>query len=665
MRILDALRIFRYKVPTDPDHLAKFCEGLIVGDKFYIYPILETLLKNFVDYKKRAYLAKYLTKVQLPSDLLRDPELSKLYSEILFPFIWCWLVFITTTKTVFMPKQCYFQAKSYIQITIYDNCVLFLQHEVLIETFKETHKQLELLKSEGLTTSEIRNDIAAMEEEKDQIVRRISKMKKKLEMFPTSTMMLDMARKLRIEREREGKVMRQLQEQRTLIFTLERKIIETRQQANDLRRKASDCTAQSLLNRLEEEVKVNQYLATDKQPKEIEMTKMYLEDLARVAGHPAMTHAFIDQLNQKLREVHAETNRLVEKRMVASDPLEDKVGLFRQQANIAANRKASTASALAETREKQLAKARQLEEVRVKLAKAVEETGAGVSKSTLGAGTDTASSLCVPKAEDSYVTALRTKNATYKEKRALLINLRAEKGILSRTVDLLKEVERQAKRKLDSVEASQGMSGYWDTMAKLEKVSEETANMNQRKGTVLEEMSGMELTQLHADKKSEYDAFVASRDAQTLRLDQEVRVLREEVRVEESRYHYLNAALALLKAQQFRLQEEMRGYLTTTGAATGDGTATGVTSITVKRRSYRDMYLKRISEQEALATTLKEELKDLETNESANLRQMKLWTDVVAILESKIATHKAAEEKKAAGGDFADVQQMETDRLLL
>uniref|UniRef100_A0A5K3EWF1 Intraflagellar transport protein 81 homolog n=1 Tax=Mesocestoides corti TaxID=53468 RepID=A0A5K3EWF1_MESCO len=436
MRILDALRIFRYKVPTDPDHLAKFCEGLIVGDKFYIYPILETLLKNFVDYKKRAYLAKYLTKVQLPSDLLRDPELSKLYSE----------------------------------------------HEVLIETFKETHKQLELLKSEGLTTSEIRNDIAAMEEEKDQIVRRISKMKKKLEMFPTSTMMLDMARKLRIEREREGKVMRQLQEQRTLIFTLERKIIETRQQANDLRRKASDCTAQSLLNRLEEEVKVNQYLATDKQPKEIEMTKMYLEDLARVAGHPAMTHAFIDQLNQKLREVHAETNRLVEKRMVASDPLEDKVGLFRQQANIAANRKASTASALAETREKQLAKARQLEEVRVKLAKAVEETGAGVSKSTLGAGTDTASSLCVPKAEDfqSYVTALRTKNATYKEKRALLINLRAEKGILSRTVDLLKEVERQAKRKLDSVEASQGMSGYWDTMAKLEKVSEETANMNQR-----------------------------------------------------------------------------------------------------------------------------------------------------------------------------------------
>lgn len=93
-----------------------------------------------------------------------------------------------------------------------------------------------------------------------------------------------------------------------------------------------------------------------------------------------------------------------------------------------------------------------------------------------------------------------------------------------------------------------------------------------------------ELSQLHAEKKAQYDAFVASRDAQTLLLEQEVRVLREEARVEESRFHYLNAALAILQVQQFRLQEEMRGYLTSSsGAANGDG----VTSLTVKRRSYR------------------------------------------------------------------------------
>ncbi|VDM04388.1 unnamed protein product [Schistocephalus solidus] len=60
------------------------------------------------------------------------------------------------------------------------------------------------------------------------------------------------------------------------------------------------CSA-ALINRLQEEVKVNQYLATDKQPKEIEVTKLYVEDLTKVAGQPAMTQSFLDQLNQKVR----------------------------------------------------------------------------------------------------------------------------------------------------------------------------------------------------------------------------------------------------------------------------------------------------------------------------------------------------------------------------
>ncbi len=55
---------------------------------------------------------------------------------------------------------------------------------------------------------------------------------------------------------------------------------------------------------------------------------------------------------------------------------------------------------------------------------------------------------------------------------------------------------------------------------------------------------------------------MASHESQTLRLEQEVRVLREEARVEESRFHYLPAALNSLRGQQYRLQEEMRGYLT-------------------------------------------------------------------------------------------------------
>lgn len=59
--------------------------------------------------------------------------------------------------------------------------------------------------------------------------------------------------------------------------------------------------------------------------------------------------------------------------MVATDPLEDKTSLFRQQASIAANRKEATASALAEARDKHLAIAKQLAEMREKHAQALQK----------------------------------------------------------------------------------------------------------------------------------------------------------------------------------------------------------------------------------------------------------------------------------------------------
>ena len=42
---------------------------------------------------------------------------------------------------------------------------------------------------------------------------------------------------------------------------------------------------------------------------------------------------------------------------------------------------------------------------------------------------------------------------------------------------------------------------------------------------------------------------------------QEVKVLREEVSAEESRYHYLNSMTHLLQCQQERIQHEMKAYV--------------------------------------------------------------------------------------------------------
>ena len=58
-----------------------------------------------------------------------------------------------------------------------------MQYESLMAEFKDTHKQMETLKSSGFNTGDIKKDIGSMEEEKDQLIRRIDRLKKKVVVY--------------------------------------------------------------------------------------------------------------------------------------------------------------------------------------------------------------------------------------------------------------------------------------------------------------------------------------------------------------------------------------------------------------------------------------------------------------------------------------------------
>ncbi len=47
-----------------------------------MYPVLEWLLSRIPDLKKRAYLAKYLVKVDLPPEVAADPDVSEIYEQV-------------------------------------------------------------------------------------------------------------------------------------------------------------------------------------------------------------------------------------------------------------------------------------------------------------------------------------------------------------------------------------------------------------------------------------------------------------------------------------------------------------------------------------------------------------------------------------------------------
>lgn len=51
-----------------------------------VYPILQWLFENLAELKKRAYLARYLVKLEVPPDQLADQELYDVNESVSFNF---------------------------------------------------------------------------------------------------------------------------------------------------------------------------------------------------------------------------------------------------------------------------------------------------------------------------------------------------------------------------------------------------------------------------------------------------------------------------------------------------------------------------------------------------------------------------------------------------
>ena len=62
----------------------------------------------------------------------------------------------------------------------YCQVITLFQYSQLIDEFKEMHKEAEALKTSGFNTADIKKDITSMEDEKEQLLKRIDRLKKKV-----------------------------------------------------------------------------------------------------------------------------------------------------------------------------------------------------------------------------------------------------------------------------------------------------------------------------------------------------------------------------------------------------------------------------------------------------------------------------------------------------
>nr|XP_012788755.1 unnamed protein product [Sorex araneus] len=284
-RMLNLLGILKYKPPGNATDMSTFRQGLVIGSKPVIYPVLHWLLQRTNELKKRAYLARFLIKLEVPSEFLQDETVAD------------------TNK----------------------------QYEELMEAFKTLHKECEQLKTSGFSTAEIRRDISAMEEEKDQLIKRVERLKKRVETVQNHQRMLKIARQLRLEKEREEFLVQQKQEQKNQLFHAVQRLQRVQNQLKSMRHAAADAKPESLMKRLEEEIKFNSYMVTEKFPKELENKKKELQFLQKVVSEPAMGHSDLLELETKINEINTQINQLIEKKMMRNEPIEGKLSLYRQQ----------------------------------------------------------------------------------------------------------------------------------------------------------------------------------------------------------------------------------------------------------------------------------------------------------------------------------------------
>ncbi|KAI5095291.1 intraflagellar transport protein 81-like, partial [Silurus meridionalis] len=629
-RMFALLGMLKYKPPGGFSDVNVFRQGLVTGSKPVVHPILHWLLQKVPELKKRAYLARFLIKLDVPSEFLADEVIAEVYH----------------------------------------------QYEELVEGFKNYHKECEQLRNFGFSAAEIRRDIAAMEEEKDQLIKRVERLRKRVESVSNHQRMLEVARQLRVEKEREESLAHQKQEQKNQLFQAEQRRQRCQIQLKDLRQAAADAKPESLVKRLEEEIKFNSYMASDKLPKELERIRSKVHYLQKVASEPAMGHAELDELEEKIKELN-QINQEIEKKMSRTDPMDDNLTLYRQQASIIARKKEAKAEELQESREEMNSITREL----------------NAKSQAVGQG-----GLEIIRSDEfkRYVAKMRGKNIVYKKRRQEMAELKAEFGVVQRTEEILRQRHTAAQQHLQSLEAQRGISGFSETQEELERVSTIKGELDELKGRRLDNMSEMvkkinlaisekksalsplikelrplrqdcqELSQQYEEKKTLYDTCAAGLESNRSKLEQEVRTLREETSQGENRYHQINCMkevrVTLLLKNNPAPDHQLFSYFTGPLLIYSQITEIQIQRAADEMKIYVEQFMKNIAEQESLGKKLREEQKQVKESHGPNMKQVHMWKDLEQLLECKKQCNLRAQSQASIG---QVIQESGEDRLIL
>jgi intraflagellar transport protein 81 len=617
-KVLTFLNILKYQLPEDDERDAMI-RGLAEGEKQFVYPVLHWCLQRLPSLQKRAYLAKYLVPEPIPQEFMQDEVLVEIHNS----------------------------------------------HKQLQQKFKEVHKQVDKLRAEPTRPSEVKTEIATLEDERKQLIMKIERLKNQTNNEPGFAALLAATTSLRQQQDEDARLGENRRRQLMTLQHARQRLEDASKRHQALKNNQSgNATAEDMLRHLEQEVKDLGDRVNAVMPREIEQETEKLRKLQEEFFEPQRSREDVENMRSEVEQLEARCASLSDNinQQVASRGNDTKLTMFRQTAVVAAKKLA--------------AKEEELEKLELQLRKVKVE----IDKKETALSEISGPKFMTREELKTYGAKLREKTHVYKRMKNELSEMRAELVRLGRTEQILRGRDRNLEDFLKNLEEERGVVGYRDVQNKLEAASMLAMNIDSDKENTLEEISTMvkkmnlqlkerkselapqikklrevrkefsEVDTEYKRKKGLYDKVAIGLEVEKLAIEAEADQLQAEALQEESNYHYIQNLTAIAQASVDRVRNE-------------EMWASGQGHLLPNFRTYADLYRDKEARQKSLKEQLQKQKAAIQANEPKAMDQRKHFEQLAQLLGAKVKSASKLAEVGFSSSEFSmgDAKVMRLD----
>jgi intraflagellar transport protein 81 len=594
-QIMEFLIVLGYKTPFDLEAQ----QGLLVGDKDVVHPILYWLLQNFEALQKRAYLAKFLVPLEVPEEFLRDEHTFDMYQ----------------------------------------------QYKELQSQFKATHMHVEQKRQEHINPSSIQQEVAQLESEKEQLAQKIKQMKNRTEKDEGFQALLQVTSMLRKEQEEEARIAEKLDEQRFQLEHVEQVYLDQMGRLRELREaqdSSSQNSAEAMLKILRNETNKMRN-AMSRIIQETNEKSIRMVEIERALGEPPVTEGDLRSVEQEVGMMQEEVQKL--EAVIEEHNQDQRLMVYKQQASLVARKKDVV-----------LKESKELEEDRNLLRQELSQKEREYEQNK-------GHKFMTRDEFKSYAASLRETAVKFKKLKSELNELRGENAILSRTVQTLQARDptpaglQEAEQRLakTSVEKAQVDKAKGKTLDEISNiVTKINSQLKEMKNKLAPQIKALRSSRQsfqvvevrHAEKKAAYDQAMLTVETDLKKVFGDVQRLEAETMEAERSYHELNAQLVLADSQMHRANSEARRLRKE--ERLDDSYAT-----------LSERYESEIKNLDTLCRELRKQQTVVKDSHGSNLQQKKNFGLLQGLMQCKLKC--AQQEAQGFGGPFYGTRPAMTD----